>query len=175
MRSDLHATFGGKPLPVPLTGACPQKHSTLLSAPLLTDIMKFYFQIIPFSAGLSSDIVTEKTIIFLCDTNKFQPEIWYFSRKETGGEAGLQKRGKGRVFAPEPPFWDRKGGRRRRRPPQAVEKADGFSRQPVIMPLFLCREAARKYSLRSTHALQSKACAAFDPIRGGLCPLELPL
>ena len=126
MRSDLHATFGGKPLPVPLTGACPQKHSTLLSAPLLTDIMKFYFQIIPFSAGLSSDIVTEKTIIFLCDTNKFQPEIWYFSRKETGGDMDLQKRGKGRVFAPEPPFCGRKGGRRRRRPPQAVEKADGF-------------------------------------------------
>ena len=98
MRSDLHATFGGKPLPVPLTGACPQKHSTLLSAPLLTDIMKFYFQIIPFSAGLSSDIVTEKTIIFLCDTNKFQPEIWHFSRKETGGDMDLQKRGKGGVL-----------------------------------------------------------------------------
>ena len=157
MRSDLHATFGGKPLPVLLTGACPQKHSTLLSAPLLTDIMKVYFQIIPFSAGLSSDIVTEKTIIFLCDTNKFQPEIWHFSRKETGGDMGLQKRGEGRVFAPESPFWGGKGGRRRCRPPQAVEKAVGFSRQPAIMPLFSCRFAARKYSLRSTHALQSKA------------------
>ena len=40
---------------------------------------------------------------------------------------------------------------------QAVEKAAGFSRQPEIMPLFSCRFAARKYSLRSTHALQSKA------------------
>ena len=40
---------------------------------------------------------------------------------------------------------------------QAVEKAVGFSRQPEIMPLFSCRFAARKYSLRSTHALQSKA------------------
>ena len=37
------------------------------------------------------------------------------------------------------------------------EPVTAFSRNDEIMPLFSCRGAAQKYSLRSTHALQSKA------------------
>ena len=44
--------FGGRPLPANLPGACPQICSTLSSAPLLTDIMKFLSINYTFFSGL---------------------------------------------------------------------------------------------------------------------------
>jgi len=52
VRTDPSGPFGGRPLPANLPGACPQICSTLSSAPLLTDIMKFLSINYTFFSGL---------------------------------------------------------------------------------------------------------------------------
>ena len=58
---------------------------------------------------------------------------------------------------------------------QAVEKAFGFFRQPERMSLFCAALRHENSRFAPRTPCKARLCATFDPIRGGLCLLELPL
>ena len=72
----------------------------------------------------------------------------------------------------------RRQGMKKRHPEgafQAVEKAAGFSRQPVLCRYFRAAKRHENTASLPRTPCRARLSAAFDPIRGGLCPSSSPV
>mgnify|MGYP004549036367 CR=1 FL=1 len=73
---------------------------------------------------------------------------------------------------------EKKQTNKRERPPGApfrLSKKPLAFRQPEIMSLFCAALRHENSRFAPRTPCRARLCATFDPIRGGLCPLELPL